>query len=192
LNQVVIGAAASGACGYVSNFICRMLERIDEGIEVADGDIMNTISVKPENIYLHIFLPNNLDENVLNEIREKQALLTRGRVLNARSRPVEFYCYFEDEDLHIVDYPTNIVTSYDTARTILEMEADDIFDIRASDRFVSKEMMLYESTLNTILNSKFIQQVIKEQYYGISETELNEMCNKILDIVSNRLTIMMY
>ena len=91
-----------------------------------------------------------------------------------------------------MDYPTNIVTSYDTARTILEMDADDVFDIRASERFVSKEMLLYESTLKTILNNKFIEQVIREHYYCINETELGEMCGKIMDIISNRLTIKRY
>ncbi len=192
LNQIVIGAAASGACGYASNFICRTLEHIDDELIIKDGGNQKTVQVSPERVHLHIVLPNNLDPTVLKDIADRQASLLRGSVAAARNRPADFYCFFDKEDLHIIDYPTNVVTSYETARMILEMDADDTFDEAATDRFVAKEMALYESTLRTILNDTFVQQVIEEHYCDTSKEEKEKMRRNVLDIVTNRLTVERY
>lgn len=192
LTQIVIGAAASGACGYVSNFICRILEHIDDGICISDGKTQRTVHVSPEQVYMHIVLPNNLDSTVICEIKNKQKALLCGTILTTRSRPVEFHCYFEGDILHIVDYPTNVVTSYDTARIILEMDADDSYDTTATKRFVSKEMSLYAATLKSLLKENFIRQVIDEHYSDLNEEERVKMCKKILHIVTNNLTVSSY
>ncbi len=192
INQVVIGAAASGACGYAANFICRTLEHIDDEIVLSDGKQAKTIRISPEKVYMHIVLPNNLDENVIRDIRDKQNNLLRGTIPTARNRFAEFYFYFEDEELHIVDYPTNIVTSYDTARMILQMDADDSFDEMASDRFITKELALFESTLKVLMNREFVQQVIEEHYCNESRDEKEKMQQIVLDIITKRLTINRY
>lgn len=192
LNQVVIGAAASGACGYAANFICRTLEHIDDELIVNDGKTVQTMRISPEQVHLHIVLPNNLDKTVLNDIKDKQKSLLRGTVLTARNRPAEFCFYFNGDELHIVDYPTNIVTSYDTARIILEMDADDSYDETATERFVAKEMALYESTLKTILNEDFICQVIEEHYCNYPKEVKAKMQHNVLRVVRNRLAISRY
>ncbi len=192
INQVVIGAAASGACGYASNFICRTLEHIDDELIIDDGKQAKAIRISPDRIHMHIVLPNNLDKDVIRDIREKQKKLLHGTIPTARNRPAEFCCYFKEEELHIVDYPTNIVTSYDTARIILQLDADDTFDETASERFVAKEMALFEATLKAILNYDFIQQVIEEHYYSEQEEKKEKMRQNVLEVVTKRLTIIQY
>ena len=192
LNQIVIGAAASGACGYAANFICRTLEHIDDELTINDGKAIRTIQVSPEQIHLHIVLPNNIDQGVLKAIKIKQESMLKGTVATARSRPAEFYFYFDENDLHIVDYPTNVVTSYDTARIILEMDADDTYDETATERFVAKEMALYESTLKKILTGEFVLRVIEEHYGNISAEEKEKMLQNVLSVVKNRFTVSRY
>lgn len=192
INQVVIGAAASGACGYAANFICRALEHIDDEIVVNDGEHQKIIRISPENVYMHIVLPNNLDENVIESIKKKQKNMLHGTILTARNRPAEFDFYFKGEELHIVDYPTNIVTSYDTARIILEMDADDNFDEMASERFVTKEISLFESTLKTILNDDFIKQVVDEHYSDRTDAEKEKLQRNVLSVITNRFTVTRY
>lgn len=192
LNQIVIGAAASSACGYATNFICRTLEHIDEEIIIRDGESERSVTVSPTQVYLHIVLPNHVDPEVLSSIKSEQNALLRGTVPTARNRPAEFRFYFDGEDIHIVDYPTNIVTSYDTARIILEMDADDLYDETATDRFVSKEMSLYKSTLKTVLSDAFIRQVIEEHYGKASEETKERLFLNVLGVVKNRLTISGY
>ena len=192
INQVVIGASASGACGYASNFICRTLEHIDDGVVIDDGNRTKTLHISPDKVHMHIVLPNNLDKEIIKDITERQKKLIHATVPTARNRPAEFRCYFKDEELHIVDYPTNIVTSYDTARIILQLDADDTYDENASERFVAKEMALFEATLKSILNHDFIQQVIDEHYHGKSDDEKAKMRKNISDVISNRLTVTRY
>lgn len=193
LHQVVIGAAASGACGYAANFVCRALEHIDDELTIFDGENKKSVRISPEKVYMHIFLPNNLDQKILAEIKEKQAELLHGRISSSRNRPVDFNCFFdEDGALHIVDYPTNVVTSYDTARMILQMDADDSPDVRASERFIEKELSLYESTLKTILNETFIIQVIEEHYADATDREKEKMLRNVVDVVKKRFTVEVY
>ena len=189
LMQIVIGAAASSACGYASNFICRTLEHIDDEIIIKNGEKTEKIFVSSDQVYLHIVLPNNLDKIVLNEIKGKQSDMLRGSIVTARNRPADFSCWFEGDDLHIIDYPTSVVTSYDTARMILEMDADDSYDETATERFVAKEMALYKSTLKTLMNENFVSNVIEEHYSDASEEEKRKMKNNVLSIVENRFFI---
>lgn len=153
---------------------------------------MKTIKISPERVHLHIVLPNNIDKHALKTIKSKQDKMSRCTISTARNRPAEFYFYLEGNDLHIVDYPSNIVTSYDTARIILEMDADDTYDETASERFVAKEMLLYESTLKTILNDTFVHQVIEEHYSNSTEEEKRKNVPKCVKRGKNRLTITRY
>lgn len=189
LNQVVIGAAASGACGYVSNFICRTLEHIDGEIIISKDGESQAVKVPLDKVYMHIILPFNVDDSVGNNIRTESDEYLQGTVLSARNRPAEFLCCFNGEELHIVDYPTNIVTSYDTAKIILDMDADDTYDETATSRFISKELNLYESTLRTLMNSDYIHKVICQHYPDASEDERRAMEHNVTDVIKNRLTI---
>lgn len=190
INQIVIGAAASAACGYVANFICRTLEHIDEGIEVTENGVTSKLFVPLDKIYIHIVIPNNLDAYALENLKSRKDKYLNGSVPTARDRPAAFTCYFEDDRLHIFDYPTSVVTSYDTARIILDMDADDSADQDASIRFVSKEMTLYESTLKTLLNDcMFLRQVVEEHYSCASDKEKDRIFNNILTVLNNGVEI---
>lgn len=189
INQVIIGAAASGACGYASNFICRTLEHIDDELTLNIDGQVRKVFVPLEKIHMHIVLPCTLDEGVLNDIHKKQGDLMQGSVVSARNRPAEFHYYFENDELHIVDYPTNIVTSYDTAKMILKLEADDEYDEKASCRFVAKELALFETTLKTVLNAEFVSQVVEQHYSSATEEVKDKLKNNVMSVVSHRLTI---
>lgn len=192
INQIVIGAAASGACGYAANFVCRTLEHIDDEMTVwVDGE-EKRMRVAPDKVHIHIIFPDTLNKEILDAIREEQQYLHRGSIPTARSRAAEFYFCFKGDEMHIIDYPTNIATSYDTARIILQMDADDTYDEKASTRFVEKEMALFESTLKTVLGESFIRQVIEEHYPVASDTQKEKMLRNVLDVVSNRLSVTRY
>lgn len=178
-HQVVIGAASSTACGYVSNFLCRTLEHIDEEILV-DGRV---ITVSPEKVFIHIYLP---EESGAKFYRDG---LLKASVTAARDRPADFDCYFNGDEMHIVDVPTNTTTAYDTAKMILEMDADDDFDPDAEKRFTSKELKLYKNTLTALINRKYISEIINRHYAKDDDGRKEKMIEKVMDILQNRLFI---
>ena len=190
IHQIVIGAAASTACGYIANFICRTLEHIDDGIEITENGVTTKMLIPAEKIYMHITIPNNLNEQELDKLKARKNMYLKGSVPTARDRPADFTCYLENSQLHIVDYPTNVVTSYDTARIILGMDADDSADQDASIRFVAKEMALYESTLLSLLNDHtFIEQIVEEHYSKKSDNEKKRILNNIITVLNNGVTV---
>ena len=189
LHQVVIGAACSTACGYISNFVSRVLEHADEEICITMDGRTETMHLPIDRIHLHIHLLEEIDAEVEEKLTRVKAGLARGRISSARSRPANFDCYFEGDELHIVDYPTNMITSYETARMILELDADDALDQDAQRRFTAKELNLYESTLRSLLNREHIGQVIRQFYASVPESAQQRIADRVLDVVENRLTI---
>ncbi len=185
VHQVVIGAASSSACGYVSNFLCRTLEHIDDDIFIED----KKIKTLPRNVFVHVVLPK---EETAQEMFFLPHDLIEASVPSARSRPADFKCYFDGDDMHIVDFPTNITTSYDTAKIILEMDADDELDSGAEKRFTAKELKLFEGTLKSVINRHFISEVIMRHYSDFADSEKEKMIEKILDVLENRMTISYY
>lgn len=186
LHQVIIGAASSGACGYASNFIFRTLEHICDGITLKNGE---RLVFPPEKIYVDIVIPKNCSSEISDKTLFGNVTLTEGTVLSARSRPANFRFYIENGNLHIVDCPTNISTSYDTAKIILGMDADDSADQNASDRFTLKEMNIFESTLKTLMSREYIRQVTHQHYAALTEEEKSKIENTVYGIVSNRLSV---
>ena len=69
----------------------------------------------------------------------------------------------EGETLAIYDFPTSLATSYKTARMILQMEADDTGDQQAEQRFLAKELDLFEGTLRALLCEAFVRQTLSQQ-----------------------------
>lgn len=187
LSPVVIGAASSTACGYVNNFVFRALEHIDEGV-FFESDGKNHI-YPIEKIYMHIVLPNDFDDMKAKNTQIYTSAFQKGSVPNARSRPVNLYFKTIGDELHIIDYPTTLVTSYDTACMILSLQADDKADPKASTRFIDKELNLYAATLRKLLKIDYLVKVIDEHYMHLSANEKSEMIKRVIDIVDNRLTI---
>ncbi len=191
LSPVVVGAASSTAAGYVSNFIFRALENINKGICVNgnEADKDSFIYVPCDKVFFHVILPDSYSEHTHAEAEARLGLLKKGSVPEARKRSVEFRYVMEGDELHIVDYPTTIVTAYDTAKMILHIEADDTGDEHAYERFVSKELNMFEATVKYLLGDEYLHQVISSQYSTCDEALQKEIFDRVKDIVTNRLTI---
>lgn len=185
LTPVIIGAASATACGYVNNFIFRTLEHIGDGVETDEGHI----PVDPAKVYVHIVIPEDYNDDTASLIKQRQNLLRQGRVVSARGRAAVFGFEIKNGELHIVDYPTTVGTSYDTAKLILGMDADDTDDIEATARFTHKELNLFEATLRGMLNEKFLDQLMRENYSTLSSDATDEMKKTVTDIISRRLEI---
>ncbi|MCR5783068.1 MAG: nucleotide-binding protein [Clostridia bacterium] len=186
LSPVVIGAASSTACGYVSNFIFRTLEHIDDGILTDCGE---KIHFPISKIHFHIVLPVSFDSYTSQSARIYLEKYHRGKVLSARNRAAEFRFEIRGDELHIIDFPTTLVTSYDTARMILALDADDIADPGAAERFTLKELNLYEAALRQLLSEEYLAQVLEEQYPDTDPGTVSRMKADIMDIIQNRMYI---
>lgn len=186
LTPVIIGASSATACGYVNNFIFRTLEHIEDGIEYAGGILPVDIS----KVFVHIGIPEEYDENVAALINERRRRLCSGTVSGARGRPAVFGFERINDEIHITDYPTTVSTSYDTAKMILGMDADDTDDEEATVRFTHKELNLFEATLRAMLNRDFLAQLLAENYPGLDERELTRIRDNVTDVMENRLDIL--
>lgn len=187
LTPVVIGAASSIACGYVSNFVFRTLEHIDDGVYI--GDDSRVIKFPVEKIFMHIVLPETFTKDTSEHARSILDRYPKGRVLTARNRQAEFKCEIVGDELHIIDFPTSMVTSYDTARMILNIDADDTLDKCASERFTAKELNLFEATLKNLLNREYLRQVIDEHYSKIDADERALIVDRVADIITERVYV---
>lgn len=187
LSPVIIGAASSTACGYVSNFVFRTLEHINDGIVFkADGQ---THRFPIEKVFMHIILPKTFDKTTSRISRGVMSQYQQGCIPSARNRSAEFCFEIRGDELHIIDFPTTLVTSYDIAKIILSLNADDTMDKRAAARFTSKELNLYEANLRHLLSENYLTQVINEQYPDLDADKRHEMIKRVLDIIENRLYI---
>ncbi|MBQ6118156.1 MAG: hypothetical protein IJK98_02890, partial [Clostridia bacterium] len=168
------------------NFIFRTLEHINEGIVVDGG--AQTLRFPNEKIFLHIILPRSFDGETSHTAREYLKRYRCGRVA-ARNRAAEIRFEVVGDECHIVDFPTTLVTSYDTARMILELDADDAADPMAAERFTRKELNLYEAALRQLLSAHYLSQVLSEQYPNLAREETDKIRDRVLDVLENRLTI---
>lgn len=185
-SPIVIGAASSTACGYVENFLFRILERIDMGVVLEDGDLNY---FEPDNIHVKIFLPKKYTSGSPKKAKEILSKYKKGVVPKARTRQAEFRYEIKNDVLFIYDYPTTLVTSYDTAKMILSLDADDEADIDAKERFIAKEMDLFKSTLQKLLNKEYIAEIVDHHYCDLSQDEQIQIINLVWGITKNRLSI---
>jgi len=95
----------------------------------------------------------------------------------------------EKDGIHIYDYPTTLVTSYDTARMILDIKADDDEDPLARTRFYQKELDFFGVTLRIILNKNFISEKVNSYYPSLPDEEKDIMIQQILYIVEHNFLI---
>lgn len=191
LSPVVVGAASSTAAGYVTNFIFRALENIDKGICINgnESDTGSFIKVPDDKIFFHVILPDSYSEKTHAKAEARLRLFNKAGIPYARKRSVELRYYMDGDEFHIVDYPTTIVTAYDTAKMILHIEANDEGDENAYERFVSKELNMFEATVKYLAGDEYLSQVINEQYADCDESERARIFGRVKDIVDNRLTI---
>lgn len=194
LHQVVIGASFATASGLLTNFICKVLASLKDGLypDISEEE-MKRKSVKAlqyiplQNVHMHIRIVENYNECRKQLDAVKKTFLRRS-VLRP-DRPYGFHCYFDGNDLHIVDYPTNLATSYDTAKMILMLDADDALDNNAERRFIAKELRLYEASLRTLLNRDTVADIIRTNERNLPEDECVNLIDQIMDVLNNRFTI---
>lgn len=187
ISPVVIGASTSAAIGYTTNFVLRLLENIHHGFWNRD----QFYPVDIQSVYMHIVIPETYDEDD-GMGTKKDADLQEGILRDARLRPLSFKYRQIENGLHIYDYPTTLVTSYDTARMILDIYADDDDDSKARTRFYQKELDLFETTLRIILNEAFITEKVQSFYPMKTEAEQLSMIHQIEYIVNNHFYIERY
>lgn len=187
ISPVVIGAAASTACGYVGNFVFRTLERLETGI-LLEGDTERRYFT-PNQIYMHIILPEVYSSDTPDRAYVKIVQYQKGCVPDARMRKAEFRYKLIGDELHIYDYPTTLVTSYNTARIILNLDADDDIDTAAKDRFIAKEMNLFEGSILALLNRAYVTDTVKHYYKDYPEEKRQAIIEKVTEIVENRITV---
>ena len=180
LSPTVIGAAVSTANGYVSNFVLRTLEKINEGVLLEEDGFKKKRFFDDEDIYVHIVLPYEYSESTPSDSREAMNQLRKGYVPNARFRRAEFRYTLQGKELHIYDYPTTLVTGYQTARMILRIKADDETDSYAEKRFNAKELDLFENALKTLLQeSYYIRETVKHFYADDTEEEEEALIQRL-------------
>lgn len=185
ISPVVIGASTSAAIGYITNFVLRLLMDIDKGFLYQEERIPVDIS----SLFLHIIIPENFDERMMTETKPVHHYLQVGILKEARLRPLSFNFRLENDGIHIFDFPTTLVTSYDTARMILDIKADDDEDPLARTRFYQKELDLFSVTLRIILCKHFIVEKVNSFYPELPDEEKQKIIQQVLYIVNNNLFI---
>lgn len=186
-SPVVIGASASTASGYVTNFVFRCLDCIFDGF--TDVETEEWIVPDAENLDMEIIIPYRFTANTSRIARLRQSHMRKGIIPNARRRSLEFNYLRDGERIIIRDYPTTLVTSYSTARTILNLTADDSADPMAEQRFVAKELNLFEAALYALLDQDYLQRYFTHYHSDSTELELTVQQKRILQFMKDHVHI---
>ncbi len=184
LYPTVIGAAVSTANGYMSNFILRTLEKCDLGLILDDATDQLTYFAD-DKVFMHIVLPMEYSLETPARSRAKMQSLSVGTVPSARFRQAEFRYRIIGDELHIYDYPTTLVTGYQTARIILSIKADDQGDVEAERRFNAKELDLFENALRSFMCEPFIRATVRHFYENDSGTDEERMVSRLTSMMKN-------
>ncbi len=154
ISPVFVGASVSSAEAYFNNFIVRLLENIEKGVD--DLKSGENISVPVENVGIRIVFPESVDSFTKNNIGQyfKNRNYSEFFIKDAGIRGLFFNGVFDRENnrLTVVDIPTSVTASYEIVNTILNMESDDKFDTEAEKRFIAKEMDIYCYSLQKLLS----------------------------------------
>lgn len=185
ISPVVIGASTSAAIGYITNFILRLLENIDKGFWRDEKYVPTDISY----VHLHIVIPEKYEDGQSPISEMKCHNLKEGILREARLRPLSFKYTMVHDQIHIYDYPTTLVTSYDIARMILDIKADDEEDPFAKNRFYQKELDLFGVTLRIILNKEFITEKVNQYYSTETDAEKDRIIQQILFVIEHHFYI---
>lgn len=188
LYPTVIGASVSTANGYMSNFVLRTLEKCDEGMILSEKP--NSLQFFPDDkVFMHIVLPMEYSSDTPSRSRERMQALSSGSVPSARFRKAEFRYKLQGDELHIYDYPTTLVTGYQTARIILNISADDQEDVEAEKRFNAKELDLFESALRSFMGESFIRATVEHFYEDDTKEDEERMVSRLRELM-NRVEIL--
>ena len=184
-SPVVIGAAASTASGYITNFVFRLTENLQKGFTDDETGVFCNPSLN--DIRINIRIPGKFEENTADRAKESKKNLRKATIQNARQRPISFHYKIENGEYIVEDYPTTLVTSYNTAKAILGLSADDHMDVHAEERFVQKELNLFEAALKSLNNKEFFESQI--HLYHADGSMSDETVETLWDFLSRRLYI---
>ena len=169
---VVVGAACSTASGYKTNFIqslCFALDKLDNPENFISKDPNSNIRYenlkKRELIELHVLMPSPdamlKHEDLLAKTRtfiaqnfydKKQYHIVRDSIIKENNgRGISFAAKLCGGKLMIIDLPTTLLASYETAVNILNIDADEQKEEGQKIRFLTKELDLFNATLKKIL-----------------------------------------
>ena len=160
----------------MTNFIFRCLDSIFDGFtDVQSGE---WIVPDARKLDIEIVIPYRFTANISRNARERQ--MRKGIIPSARRRNLQFNYLLDGERIILRDYPTTLVTSYSTARTILNLKADDSSDPMAEQRFVAKELNLFEAALHALLDRDYLRRYMTHYHADAAESELTARQEQIL------------
>lgn len=186
VSPVVVGAAVTNACGYMTNFVLRTLQTVDDGFMLADGMLR---VFEKKNVFIHIILPIDYTTDISERSERFLSSFSVGRAVNARSRSIEFKYKIEKDAIHIYDCPTSLVTSYSIAEMILDIEADDDADPSSSDRFYAKELDQFEAVLKSLCSEKFVRQNVGYYYLDYDEAKKERLTEELSKLVETQVFV---
>lgn len=150
ISPVFVGAAVSSAEAYFNNFLIRLLEHVDH--DFAPKGASQDLRAFPDALEIEIVIPTNLNAQAKHAIRDyyAQANMEEYIIPEAGARGLSFRGRYEGNKLVIVDVPTSITASYAMVDSILNIESDSAYDPDAEERFIQKELDVYEYALRTL------------------------------------------
>lgn len=150
ISPVFVGAAVSSAEAYFNNFVIRLLEHRGQGF--APKSAPQDLRAFPEAFEIRIVIPTSLDDQAKQAIRSyyAHANLEEYVIPEAGARGLSFWGRLEGGKLVVVDIPTSITASYAMVDSILNIESDAQYDSEAEERFIQKELDVYEYALRTL------------------------------------------
>lgn len=160
VSPVFIGAAVSSAEAYYMNFIVRLLENTGKGFR-RKGRHGVTYSF-PDSFSIKIIFPVSVNSFTRSAISKYYSdnKIQEFEIENAGTRGLFFNGYYnEDEnELTVIDIPTSVTASYSVVNSILNIASDDDYDLSAEERFVTKEMDVYEYSLKKLFTAEVAEK----------------------------------
>lgn len=150
ISPVFVGAAVSSAEAYFNNFVIRLLEHVHQ--DFAPKNSPQDLHAFPESLKIDIVIPTSLRAQAKRAIRNfyAHADLDEYLIPEAGARGLSFWGRLEEDSMVIVDVPTSITASYAMVDSILNIESDAAHDPDAEERFIQKELDVYEYALRTL------------------------------------------
>lgn len=163
---VVVGASCSTAQGYMKNFIeavfnaFQNFQQNKEALKI-DGIDAATIT-KIDKFELHVMIPQanayKKDQNgnlptatdLSDNLYSNMQGVLKGTIIPRKGRKISFACKCKGSTLQIIDIPTTIQASYQTAQAILGID-DGAFAGIDGNRYITKEINMFKATLNKLL-----------------------------------------
>lgn len=141
---IVIGASCSTAIGYYHNCVEKFITRF----KPKDNEYSKAVfticipTILNSNTYKKIskYYPNQYSTYELPEINGE--------------RKLSFYVKIENDTLYVMDIPTTIGTSYETAVKILSIDGADKDDDNDKKRFLRKELSIFHKTILKLIDGK--------------------------------------